>query len=159
MAGYERPEAFAKAFKQFHGLIPSECKKTGRHHFFDKINLNDLSKTIKTGGYDMDLVQIQTETEFQVVGKGIRIQEESSFMYQQILEFWDQCEAEGMFETLEGLEKQSWKENVWLGVSMDFDDKGGFTYFIGFPVLDVKNIPPPISVYFPAVSKACCFSG
>lgn len=48
--GYDTPESFSRAFARFHGLSPTEARKSGQIKSFSQLSV----KLILTGGDTMD---------------------------------------------------------------------------------------------------------
>ena len=111
--GYDSPDSFARAFRRFHGVLPSEARAGG-------VGLRSYLplhiKLTLEGGYTMDY-RIEEKAPFTVVGLGRRFNTETS--YQEIPKFWEEWLAEGDTRPIMGT----------YGVCIDMDGKG-FDYYI-----------------------------
>lgn len=66
--GYDTPESFSRAFTRFHGIAPSEAKRSGKVKIFTPLSV----KLTLTGGSKMDY-RIEKRDAFQVVCKRKRV--------------------------------------------------------------------------------------
>lgn len=93
--GYKTPESFTRAFKRFHGVTPIDARKRS-------VEIKSCSrlivKTIVEGGSVMNYKIVEKES-FNVIGKGISI-DMNSQPEKTIWDFWRECEANGVLETL-----------------------------------------------------------
>ncbi len=67
--GYDSPESFSRAFSRFHGVSPSEARKTGKIKSFSRISV----KLILTGGDTMEY-RIEKRGPIKLVCKRKRVQ-------------------------------------------------------------------------------------
>lgn len=150
--GYDSQSAFTRAFKQLHGISPSQAKKAGAPlHIvppmsfqFPKGNyINPYHYRVEKGNVKMAEL---TKLEFadfgpcKVIGKAIKTKPMSNDMPR----LWGQCSADGTFETLFA-QKEYFPENTeptCIGFIPEFDmETMTFTYVVGIFV--TKNAPVP----------------
>lgn len=130
--GYDSPDSFARAFKRFHGVLPSQAAQPGvtLHSFAPvKINLN------QEGGTMLEY-RIVEKAAFTVVGYKKQFNSETS--YQEIPKWWDEVLAR--------------KPAVMgqFGVCIDTDGKL-FDYLISDLYTPWKPVPEGCETYsFPA---------
>jgi AraC family transcriptional regulator len=124
--GYETPESFAKAFRKFHGISPSDAREPG-------VRLKAVSRlkfivSVK-GDHDMDYRIIKKDA-FRVVGKALRVSTVDGQNFTKIPEFWGQCCSDGTFETIIKLSD----DGSSLGICGDFNpEMNEFNYYVAVP--------------------------
>lgn len=124
--GYETPEAFARAFRRFHGISPSDARTPG-------VTLKSVSRlkfvvSVK-GELDMNY-RIMKKDAFRVVGKALRVQTADGENFRKIPEFWTECNADG---TTDGLCALS-DDGSCLGICAEFNgEMNEFTYLVAVP--------------------------
>lgn len=94
--GYESPEAFAKAFKRFHGVNPSEVKK-------GQVSLKafpPLQLQITLKGEEAMNYKIVEKPAFSLIGKGIQVSTENNENTTRIPLFWNESHQSGLVEKL-----------------------------------------------------------
>ncbi|WP_234998485.1 AraC family transcriptional regulator [Salirhabdus sp. Marseille-P4669] len=122
--GYETPESFAKAFRNFHGITPTESKKP------DTIlkAFPPLFFTIEVKGEQQMDYKILEKEAFQVVGKSINVTKKDGENLEKIPAYWTEINTS---ETGKTLARHASTLGM-LGICMDFTmDLEAFTYFIG----------------------------
>ncbi len=120
--GYDSPDSFARAFRRFHGVLPSQAMQPGvvLHSFAPmSINLN------LEGGSTMEY-KIVDKAAFTVVGWKKQFNNETS--YQEIPKWWD--EMQGQQSDIMGM----------FGVCIDSDGKD-FDYLIADLYQPWKTVP------------------
>jgi AraC family transcriptional regulator len=124
--GYETPEAFARAFKRFHGVSPSEAREPG-------VRLRSVSRlkfilSVK-GDQDMDY-RIMKKDAFRVVGKALRVRTDDGQNFTKIPEFWTECNADGTADRLMALSD----DGSCLGICAEFNaEMNEFSYLVAVP--------------------------
>ena len=111
--GYDSPDSFARAFRRFHGVLPSEARANGvplRSYLPLHIKL-----TLE-GGHTMEY-RIEEKAPFTVVGVCRTFNTETS--YQEIPKFWQEWLAQGETRPILGM----------YGVCVDMGGKD-FDYYI-----------------------------
>lgn len=121
--GYETPEAFTKAFRKMHGISPSAAREPGTNlKAFPKLSFHISIK----GDKDMNYKLIEKDS-FKVIGKSKRITTKDGENLKLIPQFWDECVADGSYETICSLAGA----NGVFGLCMDFEaNYEAFTYMI-----------------------------
>lgn len=124
--GYETPESFAKAFRRFHGVTPSEARTPG-------VTLRSLPRmkfivSVK-GEKDMDYRIIRKEA-FRVVGKPLRVKSQDGQNFIKIPDFWTQCNTDGTTDALCAVSD----DGSTMGICGDFSaDMTEFSYYVAVP--------------------------
>jgi AraC family transcriptional regulator len=124
--GYETPEAFARAFRRFHGVTPSEAREPG-------VRLKAVPRlkfiiSIK-GETDMDY-RIMKKDAFRIVGKALRVSTVDGQNFTEIPKFWMQCNSDGTTDKLVGLSDDA----TTLGVCANFSpEMNEFDYYVAAP--------------------------
>ena len=94
--GYDTPESFSRAFARFHGITPSEAKRSGNVKIFTPLSV----KLILSGGSKMDY-RIEKRDAFQVVCKRKRVEKpQAPNATQDISAMWQEYGADGTMERL-----------------------------------------------------------
>lgn len=124
--GYETPEAFARAFRRFHGVTPSEAREPGVT--LKSIPRLQLIVSVK-GATNMDYRIIKKDP-FRVVGKFTRVTTVDGQNFQICPQFWSQCHADGTVEALCAIAD----EPVMMSVVANFSpDMSEFDYYVAVP--------------------------
>ena len=90
--GYDSPTSFTKAFEQFHGVTPKEARnREVKLRVVPKMQISVRQQ------YSWRLVRKES---FILVGKSITIPCMSEEKSTKILEFWSDCQKNGVFSTL-----------------------------------------------------------
>lgn len=94
--GYDSPESFSRAFAKFHGVTPSQAKKSGvRLRSFSALSVNLILK----GGVFMNY-KIQEKEAFYVLEKVSEHSVADGKNKKSVPAFWAQCHKDGMVKTL-----------------------------------------------------------
>ena len=94
--GYESPESFARAFKGFHGVTPSEARKDGsKLKSFSRLSV----KITLSGGNIMDYKIIEKEA-FDIIEKVEAQTAQDSENAKSIPDFWTRSHNDGTVKTL-----------------------------------------------------------
>lgn len=94
--GYESPESFTRAFTRFHGITPSEAKRTGgRLRSFSRFKVQIILK----GGNSMNYTIVSKES-FTVLEKVEQHMVANKQNQNTIPDFWDRVHKDGTIETL-----------------------------------------------------------
>ncbi|MGN7454893.1 AraC family transcriptional regulator [Paenibacillus pasadenensis] len=89
--GYESPEAFARAFRQQHGLAPSEARRPGaRLRAFPRLAFRFEAQ----GGSDMNY-RMERLPAFRAIGMGASVPTSEAFA--EVPQLWQKAAAEGAF--------------------------------------------------------------
>lgn len=140
--GYESQAAFSRAFKELHGVSPSQLRKKGdmtikdypRLIFHLDAAVEQLNNYRVVDGEVKKAEVVHSEFlpfgPYKLIGKEIR----AGFMSQDISQFWGRCFGEGVFDTLLSLEGfiPELSYDKYIGYVRDVDAETGiFTYVIG----------------------------
>ncbi|RPF53943.1 AraC family transcriptional regulator [Aquisalibacillus elongatus] len=110
--GYDTPESFSRAFRNIHGISPSQARKEGKSlKAFPK-----LSFQIQLKGDEELNYKIVKKEGFKVVGKELRTSTKGGENLKKIPVFWEESHENG---TVQKLEKHAGDLGV-LGICMDF---------------------------------------
>ncbi len=89
--GYDTPESFSRAFTRFHGITPSEAKRSGNVKILTPLSV----KLILSGGSKMDY-RIEKRDAFQIVCKRKRVEKpQAPNATQDITAMWQEYGADG----------------------------------------------------------------
>jgi AraC family transcriptional regulator len=92
--GYESPEAFSRAFKKLHGVMPTSARDKGiMLKAYPKISFHILIN----GGVDMNY-RIEEKEPFEMFGLSTDIRVEQPFI--EIPKFWDKCNQDNSIDRL-----------------------------------------------------------
>lgn len=126
--GYDSPDSFAKAFKSFHGITPSQAKESGANlRSFAPLHI----KITLEGGTMLDY-KIVEKAPFTVVGIKKRFSAETS--YKEVPEFWGEWMSD--MKGLKGM----------FGICTDMDGKT-FDYWIADLYKPWEDIPKSCKTY------------
>lgn len=90
--GYDSPTSFTKAFQQFHGISPREARnQTAKLHVFPKMQICSKQR------YSW---KVERKLSLRLVGKTIRMSCQNNAHHTKILEFWSECQQNGLFAQL-----------------------------------------------------------
>lgn len=153
---YSSPESFTKAFTRFHGITPSMAKRVGT-----KLkSFNRLVIKIKLeGGTIMDY-RIEKREEFKLLAKVRKFRNESISEEgnTEIPDFWQECGANGTFDTL----KQNTTNNDIYGVCAPISKESKyFDYGIGMEFngesipdgYDIWDVKPTLWAVFKCIGE------
>lgn len=126
--GYDNPESFSRAFKQFHGITPSQAKQ-------GHANLKTLSrlslKLVVQGGITMHY-RIETTQTLPILVKKARFASTAEIDPKAIHRFWQEAAQDGTLDTLcQALPAGGPLHQALLGVCLDNPLAGDFDYAIG----------------------------
>lgn len=134
--GYETPESFSRAFKEFHGIAPSQAKSDGQ-----KLKtFSRLSVIITLRGGTMNNYKIVKKNAFFVLEKVEKQTVDDEINKHTIPQFWDRSWKDGTIRTL--MEHMSENNNL-LGIcyNNDYTDSKTFDYSIGCICGDNVQVP------------------
>ena len=140
--GYDTPESFSRAFTRFHGIAPSEAKRSGNVKIFTPLSV----KLTLTGGRKMDY-RIEKREAFQVVCKRKRVGKPGSEnVSKEISALWQQCAADGTMERLVACIPEHPVMKGLLGICFSSElDAKQFPYGIGVEY-DGRNVDDDLEV-------------
>lgn len=94
--GYESPTSFTKAFQQFHGISPKEARSNmAQLQVFPKMQISSRQQ------YSW---RLESKQSFSLVGKTIQLSMNDSFFQKKIVDFWIDCQQNGVFKDLIALD-------------------------------------------------------
>lgn len=134
--GYESPESFARAFSKFHGITPSEAKKSGsKLKSFSRLSV----KITMSGGSVMDYKIVEKEA-FEILEKVEAHSIENETNAKSIPDFWTRSHNDGTVKTLfENATDNTFIFGVCYGNNSD--SAKTFNYSIG-AICDENTIVP-----------------
>ena len=140
--GYDTPESFSRAFTRFHGIAPSEAKRSGNVKIFTPLSV----KLNLSGGCKMDY-RIEKREAFQVVCRRKRVEKpESENVSKEISALWQQCAADGTMERLVACIPENPVMKGLLGICFSSElDAKQFPYGIGVEY-DGRNVDDDLEV-------------
>ncbi len=109
--GYDSPTSFTKAFQLFHGVTPSEARKS-------TVVLQVVPK-MQIASRQAYAWSIEPKKGFRLVGKQIKVTCEQDRQFQTIPMFWNECQRNGIFAQLNSLDTAEPKG--LFGVFGDYD--------------------------------------
>lgn len=140
--GYDSPEGFARAFRQFHGATPTGARRGGSVRSFSRLSV----KLILTGGSVMDY-RIEKMDRFQVICRRKTVDKPAGTeATAEISAFWNTCGSDGTIRKLCGYFPENPRLKGMLGVCFSLETEGErFPYGIGveyngMPVADGLEI-------------------
>lgn len=124
--GYETPESFSRAFKEFHGIAPSQAKSQGQM----LKTFSRLCVIITLRGGAMDNYKIMEKDAFYVLEKVEKHTVDDEINKNTIPEFWERSWQDGTIKTLIAHMNNS---NKLLGICYNsgYSDSKSFDYSIG----------------------------
>lgn len=138
--GYESPNSFGRAFKQQHGITPSQAQQEGvTLTAFPRIKFHIMIK----GDVEMNY-RIETKEAFKIIGASLSLSREIEENFKEVPAFWGKFSADGTLGQLIPLMNTEIKGV--LGVSAGFgkpEDKP--TYYIG--VASDAEVPVGLESY------------
>ncbi len=140
--GYDTPDSFSRAFTRFHGIAPSEAKRSGNVKIFTPLSV----KLTLTGGRKMDY-RIEKREAFQVVCKRKRVgKPEPENVSKEISALWQQCAVDGTMERLVACIPENPVMKGLLGICFSSElDAKQFPYGIGVEY-DGRNVDDDLEV-------------
>ena len=95
--GYDSPTSFTKAFQQFHGVSPSQARKTRQTlKVYPKMQLHMKQS------YDW---RLEEKSAMRLIGKSIRLSYRDHVHFQSVPEFWSECQRNGDYAKLYALDE------------------------------------------------------
>lgn len=138
--GYSTPEAFSRAFRRFHGISPSEARKSGaKLKSIGKLSIQITLKGDRTLNYKL----IQKE-EFAALGKKVRVSCQNGENFKTIPAFCRKCRKDGTCDFLEKLAAKS--EMGVLGICADFTEEADSFDYYAAAVYDGGTVPDGMQV-------------
>ena len=136
--GYDAPESFTRAFKNYFGITPSAFrKKEGSTLFFEKINIYEQIKIYERTGAMLE-PKIVTKDEFMIVGAELRVKNQDGENFAEIPKFWSDFLNKNRFDEIPNVVKN----NISYGICCDCDpDESTFSYIIAQEVSSLETIP------------------
>lgn len=128
--GYDSPTSFTKAFSQFHGISPKEARK----------GQADLKVFAKMQVHEAHTYtwRLSEEKELRLIGKQIKISKKKDAHFESIPAFWSECQRNGTFAQLVGIDDGTPKGLFGLFHSYD-KQRDEITYAI--MVISKKEAP------------------
>ncbi len=126
--GYETPEGFTRAFARFHGITPTEARRSGNVKSFSRLSV----KLILTGGSIMDY-RIENLDAFSVLCRRRNVKKmEGGGATEEISAFWTECAADGSTQEILRNFPQEPRLKGLLGICFSEEMKASeFPYGIG----------------------------
>ncbi|MDD3193878.1 MAG: GyrI-like domain-containing protein [Oscillospiraceae bacterium] len=156
--GYDTPESFSRAFTRFHGITPTAARHGGNVKSFSRLSV----KLILSGGSTMDY-RLEKKSAFKIVCKKKQVTKpQGDTATADISAFWDECQADGMIESIC---RYGRFDNLHGVLGICFSDEmadNGFPYGIGAEYngaplddekLDIVEIPAHTYAVFPCKGK------
>lgn len=150
MAGYESPDAFTRAFKNWHGITPSEVRKGGQT--IKSYPRMTFHLSIK-GGTEMKHRIIEKEV-FNIVGIMKRVPIQFEGENPEVASMWKSLRSESI-QTLKSLSNTEPKGLIQASTNFDegrMEEKGGLDHYIGVAttqpnVVRFKTLQVPASMW------------
>lgn len=125
--GYESPEAFSRAFKNLHGVMPTSARDIGVSlKAFPKMT---FSISIK-GATEMNY-RIEEKDAFEVFGLELKTTVVNGQCYKDIPEFWIACGQDGRGPALLSAAGKKIGDVIDVGVTYAHNPNGDMAYMIG----------------------------
>lgn len=139
--GYESPEAFSRAFKKLHGVMPVSARDIGVSlKVFPKITFHI---TIK-GDSEMNY-RIEQKEAFEVFGLELKTNVINGQCYKDIPEFWENCAKDGRCAALAKAAGKKTGEILDAGITYAHNPNGSMNYMIAC-YKQIKTVPPEYTV-------------
>ena len=123
--GYKTPESFSRAFKEFHGILPSKVDSCSKLKIFSR-----FSVIITLRGGSMDNYRIIKKDEFYVLGKVEKQTVDDEINKNTIPEFWERCWQDSTVKTL--IDNMKGENNLFgICYNSDYSASKSFDYMIG----------------------------
>ncbi len=151
--GYESPEAFSRAFKNLHGVMPMSARDEGTTlKAFPRMI---FSISIK-GDAEMNY-RIEQKEAFEMFGIACDINAANNRPYEEIPQFWERCVKSGAIDRIH--EDAGIDEETCLNTVLHNFREGVFAYLIGYFTPE-KGVPAEYTrVYIPALTWAVFSTG
>lgn len=152
--GYETPESFTRAFKNFHEILPTEVRKGANVKNFSKISV----KLVLEGGNKMDY-RIEKMPSFKVLCKRTNVAKPMDASPNEIVNFWAKSKEDGttqkIIDAIKIRKETDDKLFGLLGICFSKDlDANHFPYGIGITWDSDKAIDGLEVVEIPAYTYA-----
>lgn len=133
--GYSTPEAFARAFRRFHGISPSAAREPGAS--LKSIGKLSIQITLK-GDRTLDY-KVMVKEAFSVLGKKVRVSCKNNGNFKKIPAFCTECQKDGTFDYLGRLAEKSGMG--YLGICDNFNEAADCFDYYAAAVYDGSKIP------------------
>ncbi len=143
--GYESPEAFSRAFKNLHGIMPISARDIGVSlKAFPKMTFSISIKGVSEMNY-----RIEEKEAFEIFGLELKTTVINGQCYKDIPEFWSACGQDGRCEAIVKAAGKKPGELLDAGVTYAHNPNGDMSYMLGcikqgqgdFPEYTTLNIP------------------
>ncbi|MBE5979420.1 MAG: AraC family transcriptional regulator [Paenibacillaceae bacterium] len=125
--GYESPEAFSRAFKNLHGVMPIAARDIGVSlKAFPKMTFSISIKGVSEMNY-----RIEEKEPFEVFGLELKTTVVNGQCYKDIPEFWMACGQDGRGQALLQAAGKKTGEVIDAGVTYDHNVNGDMSYMVG----------------------------
>ena len=153
--GYDTPESFTRAFKNFHGVNPIDIKRGANFKTFSKLSV----KLILEGGTMMEY-RIEKLPQIDVLCKQQIVNKPEDARPSDIVKFWDDCKNDGTIEKILSKFNPNLHLKGLLGICFSYEHENmKFPYGIGIEYDSKENIEGLDIVTIPAYTYAVfkCF--
>ncbi|HYE81960.1 MAG TPA: AraC family transcriptional regulator [Clostridia bacterium] len=132
---YESAEAFSRAFSKAYGIPPLMFKKSNKKNIkvFERIDIMSLDTLNKKEGLNIRIVK---KEQFKVIGYELRTSWIDNKHAGEISEFWSMYLGQKLRDAI----PDKIDPVTELGMSMEHDEDGSFSYVIGFEVSSFDNV-------------------
>ncbi|OPJ64804.1 AraC family transcriptional regulator [Clostridium oryzae] len=125
--GYESSEAFSRAFKNLHGIMPMSARDIGVSlKAFPKMTFSISIKGVSEMNY-----RIEVKEPFEVFGLELKTTVVNGKCYKDIPEFWSACGQDGRGEALLEAAGKKPGELLDAGVTYAHNSNGDMSYMLG----------------------------
>jgi AraC family transcriptional regulator len=125
--GYESPEAFSRAFKNLHGIMPMSARDIGVSlKAFPKMTFLLSIKGVTEMNY-----RIEEKESFEVFGLELKTTVINGQCYREIPEFWSSCGQDGRCQALVKAAGKKSGELLDAGVTYAHNPNGDMSYMLG----------------------------
>lgn len=139
--GYESPEAFSRAFKKLHGVMPISARDIGvQIKVFPKMTFQISIK----GDVEMNY-RIEQKEAFEVFGIELRTTVIDGKCFEEIPQFFEKCLEDGRYATLLKAAGKSEDGITDVGVTYGHNPNGNMNYLMGC-FKTVETVPPEYMV-------------
>lgn len=125
--GYESPEAFSRAFKNLHGIMPISARDIGVSlKAFPKMTFSISIKGVSEMNY-----RIEEKEAFEIFGLELKTTVINEQCYKEIPQFWMNCNQDGRCLALAEAAGKKPGELLDAGVTYAHNPNGDMSYMIG----------------------------
>lgn len=135
--GYESPEAFSRAFKNLHGVMPISARDIG----IELKTYPKISFFISIKGASEMNYRIEKKDEFEIFGLALKTTVINGQCYKEIPDFWSECARNGKCQALVKAAGKKDGELLDAGVTYEHNPNGNMSYLMGC-IKRTKEIPP-----------------